>query len=530
MACYRRSLAIGPTDASAHNGLGRSLKDQGRLEDAAKCYRQAIKHQPEMASAHDNLGYVLRQLGDPVQAADCHQRAVHLNPRSAGIRNNFAVALKNIGLYVEAATEYRQALKLEPGWADIHKNLGNVLHVLGNYREAIEAYAEAHRLDPESQEILFNLAATCAQVGDLESADRHCRTLLKIRPDHATGLALLNEMTNTSEEEDIYTFQALLDSDDASLEERIEAGFGLGRIYDRLGDHERAFNHYGEANRLKRDEVGLNIEEHTLAFRAIRSTFTQEFFEKSDIRGSESDRPIFIVGMPRSGTTLVEQIISSHPQIHGAGELSHIQRITETLSSNKVAPLPFPISITELNQEKAAALADRYLAELQHRNKDAQHVTDKLPSNYRNLGFIALLFPRARIIHCQRHPLDTCLSCYFQRFKEVNYSFDLEHLGWYYSQYAELMAHWREALPIEMLEVRYEDLVENQERVSRELIAYCGLDWDDRCLDFHRNERPVETASMFQVRQPMYADSIGRWKRYDRHIQVLKSVLKPHLD
>lgn len=528
-ASYRSALAMDPTAGPVHDALGRVLRQQGRLEAAAESFRHAIEHQPGLASAHDNLGSVLRELGDPARAVCCHRQAVRANPRSAALRNNLAVALKTVGDYPAAANQFSEALRLEPANAEIQKNLAKLLQAMGKFREATIVYENAHRLRPEDQDILFDLMAICAQTGDFEGARRRGQTLLRLNPDHPKALALLSDLTDSATDDDIRRLLSIVETDGAPVEERIEAGFALGNAYDRQGSYDTAFRHYAQANRLRRDRVGYDADGRAEVFRATKSVFSRTFFERSDVRGSDSERPIFIVGMPRSGTTLVEQILSSHPQIHGAGELNHLKQIA--LNAHDVAgeKKPYPWNMEGLTQKMGMALAEEYLAELRQYSDVAKHVTDKLPANFLYLGLVAVLFPRARVIHCRRHPLDVCLSCYFQSFIEVDYSFDLEHLGGYFRQYVDLMAHWREVLPLEMFEVQYEELVDEQERVSRALFEHCGLEWDERCLEFHKNDRAVKTASLFQVRRPMYRSSVGRWRRYEQHLAPLKKMLDGYL-
>jgi hypothetical protein len=258
--------------------------------------------------------------------------------------------------------------------------------------------------------------------------------------------------------------------------------------------------------------------------------YTTEFFARTNLIGSESQRPIFIIGMPRSGTTLVEQILSSHPLVYGGGELETINHIVfnELLKDVKRDDqLPsYSKQLERLDQHGAERLCDLYLAHISELAGDEPRVTDKMPGNFFHLGLIALLFPQARIIHCRRQPFDLCLSCYFQNFVGPHYyAWNLENLGRYYQQYMRLMDHWRATLPIALLEVDYEEIVDDQEGVSRRLIDHCGLPWDEGCLDFHQNQRRVETASKWQVRQPIYRRSVDRWKNYEQFLGPLKQGL-----
>jgi len=258
----------------------------------------------------------------------------------------------------------------------------------------------------------------------------------------------------------------------------------------------------------------------------VIATFGAEFFARTDRAGSQSELPVFIVGMPRSGTTLVEQILASHPMVHGAGELDYMRRIMQTLPERLGVQRPIPECAANIDTALAERIAEEHLQHLREHSASALRITDKTPSNFLRLGLIALLFPKARIIHCQRDPLDTCLSCYFLRFGQGQaFAYDLDDLGRYYRDCARLMEHWRRVLPSPLLEVPYEALVADQEGWSRRLIAFLGLDWDDRCLAFYRSERQVKTASVWQVRQPVYASSIGRWRRYAKHLGPLFAAL-----
>ena len=278
---------------------------------------------------------------------------------------------------------------------------------------------------------------------------------------------------------------------------------------------------------LRQGGIEFSKTEHADWVDRLISTFTIAFFEKEQTYGNHSDLPVFVVGMPRSGTTLVEQIVSSHPQVSSAGELENFNEIVEKLPGLLDGTIPYPQCLLQLSSNAAGHLADTYLTHLQHFSRDAARITDKMPQNYLHLGLIALLLPKACIIHCQRDAMDVCLSCYFQSFKNpLPVTYDLADLGFYYRQYEKMMAHWRSVLPLQMLEVEYEKLVENKEEVSRQIIAFCGLAWDEKCLAFYENTLPVKAASKWQVRQPICATSVGRWRNYAKYLDPLKAELR----
>jgi hypothetical protein len=291
-------------------------------------------------------------------------------------------------------------------------------------------------------------------------------------------------------------------------------------VLDRTGAYDAAFEHARRCNALH-SEINraagavFDADEHRRLIDRLIAEFSPVYFQRVRSQGTDSRVPIFVLGMVRSGTTLAEQILASHPLVHGAGELPDVARLGEGLA--------------QLDAASARSLADAHVCKLQARGGGAIRVVDKNPSNFLHLGVIATLFPRAAIIHCRRDPLDTCVSCFFQHLGDpFLFKYDLDHLGIYYREYERLMAHWRAVLPMPLFELRYEELTADPEAVSRRLLAYCGLEWDERCLRFHETERTVRTLSVLQVRRPMYRDSVGRWKRYETHLQPLIARLRPN--
>jgi hypothetical protein len=312
-----------------------------------------------------------------------------------------------------------------------------------------------------------------------------------------------------------------LESELASLPppQRIYLHFALGKAYDDLGDAEAAFTHLNAGNTLKRRTNGYDESKALALFERIGRTFDPAFLADARV-GIADAAPIFVIGMPRSGTTLVEQIISSHPDVGAAGEISVMNDIARALGR-------FPEIVRTLGGDDLSRVGEEYVRRLHAYAPDAARVTDKTPSNMFFVGFIHLVLPNAKIVHVRRDPVDTCLSCYSQLFtREQGYAFDLGELGRYYRAYHHLMQHWRDVLPKErMLDVRYEDVVADTEGEARRLLAYCGLEWDERVLLFHQNQRAVGTASASQVRQPIYKTSVARWRRYETHLRPLLDAL-----
>ena len=303
--------------------------------------------------------------------------------------------------------------------------------------------------------------------------------------------------------------------------------FAAGRLLDRVGSYDEAFENYRIGNRL----FGADFSCRDLANTVDKhvAVYNKEFMRRAPRASHGSQRPVFIVGMPRSGTTLVEQILSIHPEVYGAGELEDINWMAISLPKTLASSSSYPDCVPELTVDACDQLAAQYLDRLSALAPDAARlVTDKMPGNYFHLGLVVLLFPEARIIHCTRDPLDICLSCYFQSFIQANnhqYAYNLEHLGCAYRQYQRLMNHWKHVLDVPFMDVSYEELVADQERVTRELLAFCGLPWDERCMRFYESKRNVVTASYDQVRRPLYSSSIGRWRHYEKHLEPLRRAL-----
>ena len=312
--------------------------------------------------------------------------------------------------------------------------------------------------------------------------------------------------------------------DDLSDEDRCFLGFAGGKIFDDIKDYEKAFAYYEMGNRSRK--IIFDIVAFRRDVDRTIEVFSAETIRELSQHGLQTDLPVFIIGMPRTGTTLVEQILSSHPTVHGAGELRDISAIAGTMPQHAPRKTDYPECIKELPFNAISGFSEAYLKRLRTFDKRASRIINKMPGNFLNLGLISIMFPQAKVIHCLRDQLDTCLSCYFQRFRTGHdYSHDLKDLGRYYLEYERLMEHWQQVLPHQPYELAYADLVQNQEAISRELVEFIGVDWDDQCLDFHANQRPVTTASNWQVRRPMNRSGLERWKNYDQNLDGLRQVL-----
>ncbi|MBV9552788.1 MAG: sulfotransferase [Alphaproteobacteria bacterium] len=471
------------------------LHQRGRLAEAEGLYQEVLHSDPRSFEALHNAGLIRLQSGDYGAAIRLIQRALAVNPQSVEAYNNLGGALQALNRQEESLAYYQRALAINPNFADGHNNLGAALKALGRMEEALAAFERAVALAPDRAAFYRNLVDTRPVTADDPCLERMQRL--------AERMQRMNEEGQT------------------------QLHFALAKAYSDIGQHERSFRHLVAGNALKRRNVAYD-EGNTLgAFARTRRVFTPELMQAKSGMGHHSPLPVFILGMPRSGTTLVEQILASHPAVFGAGELLDFEALVNNL------PGRFPDVAAGLQQTHLTQFGERYAKRLAAIAPAARRVTDKMPANFRFAGLIHLALPGARIIHTRRDPVDTCLSCFSILFMGSQpHTYNLGELGRYYRAYDRLMAHWRAVLPQGvMLEVQYEDLVGNLEGQARRMLAHCGLDWDPACLDFHKTERPIRTASALQVRVPIYRSSVRRWRPAEQTLfPLLDGLMTPRLD
>ncbi len=521
---YRRALEIDPDLPMAHNNLGVALRNGGRSEEAIRHFEKAIELVPDYAEACTNLGNTLQALGRAEEAIALHEKAVKLRPDYVPARCNLGNALRLAGRPEEAIRQYKQAIAKDPRLALAHYNLGIALDETGRPAEAVERYERAIALQPDYPEAFNNLGNACDELGRHEEAVRHYRRATELRPDYTEAHRNLSRISPA--DVDRVRLAELLTSGRLGPEEAAHGHFALANALHEAGEYEQAFAHYRAGNRLRRERVAYDADQVHEDIGRLQRVFDRAFFERLEGVGSDSERPVFVLGMPRSGTTLVEQILASHPEVHGAGELDTLRRFEKAIAAGTGGAKPYPECMADCDAALIAGFAERYLAALSSHDADAPRVTDKMPSNFLRVGLIRVLFPQARIIHVRRDPRDTCVSNYLHYFATGNeFSFDLEELGRFYLDYERIMAHWESLFPGAMLTVQYEELLEDQEGVSRQMIDYLGLAWSDACLEFHRTERPVHTFSSLQVRRPVYRSAVGRWEVYRHQLEPLLEVL-----
>jgi tetratricopeptide (TPR) repeat protein len=530
LPAFRQALALNPALAEAHNNLANALAALDQHAEAVPHYRQALALQPAFAEACSNLGVALAALGNGEEAIAQCSRSVALAPDDSKLRVNFASALVKLKRHEEALQHFDAAIALSPDDAHAHHDHGVALEALNRSAEALASFERALAIAPDFADARNSLGQSLTTLGRLAAgrqAFARAAELAPRRADFHRNLALATP-TRVGDAHLAAMEDLLRDIDSLEARQQLELHFALGKAYADLGDHARAFAHWRDGNALKRGLLAYPEAEMLAWFERIRAVFTSELMRARQGAGDPSEVPIFIVGMPRSGTTLVEQVLASHPQVFGAGELHNFGRAITDLGGTQAAEA-YPDIVPAWTPAQLGRLGARYMDELRAMAPDAPRITDKLPANFQYVGLIHLALPRARIVHVGRDPVDTCVSCFSKLFAVDNlpFSYDLGELGRYYRAYATLMQHWRAVLPPgTMLELQYEDLVADFEPQARRLLAHCGLDWDPRCLAFHELDRPVRTASAAQVRQPLYAGSVARHQNYGGMLRPLMEALR----
>ena len=494
--CFARAVQIDERYADGWHNLGTALKKLGQNEVAFTALKTALQIDPTRAESYLNLGNLLIDAGQLRDAVECFERAAKYDPRLAPARSRLGEQLSQLGQVPQAEALFRQSVVLEPD------------HVQG----------------------WVGLGRTLEDVGDAESALSCYRNVLARVPHHPFALgqrfALLRKSATEAE---LNRAQQVLHDDRSKDEARALVGYGLAKYHDRLGEYEAAATAGSIANASRRRASGA-LDRQALQARVdgLIATYDADFFFERRHFGLGTDQPVFIVGLPRSGTTLCEQILSSHPRLHGSGELPELARLAvKALDEEDIPPWQAASKLTVMRSRE---LGISYLRALRNgAPKGLLRISDKSPLNFFQLGLAALLFPNARVIHCVRDARDNALSIWMENFNpDHRYATDFDDLAFFHNEHQRLMAHWRAVLPLKTLELRYEDTVNDIEAQARKLIAFLDAKWDARCLDFHRNARVVQTPSRWQVRQPIYNKSVERWRHYAPYLpQLLQAFVEP---
>ena len=522
---WQRAIDAAPASAQVLANLGSAYYQQKKFREAANVYERALELQPELAEVRRSYADSLVEIGRGGDALREINRALADGPQSLAMQVSLGVILQAVGRTEDAAQCFEEILSKQPDLPNIRGNLANAYRKSGRYDDALRELNKVLEAAPDSAEMHFNIGMVHQNLGDTALALEHYRKSVELVPTYTrgwTGISLIAPEGFTDEEVD--AIRDIQNSRSATVDDQIRLGFALGRHFEKQGSVDEASEQFLLGNRLRRASFDYDVENDVRAMENLAAFFSSSTFEHWSGAGSDSNKPIFIVGMPRSGTTLVEQILASHSSVYGAGELNLMT--TAIVKS-------FPIS-NDVDYTKALAnavaddfreVASKYLAGLP--DVSERRVTDKMPQNFLNIGMIRIAFPNAKIVHCRRDPRDTCFSIFKNFFGSMGhfYAYDLEELARFYNAYSKLMQHWESVSLDGIHTVEYETMIEDQEGSTRALLEACELDWEDRCLDFHKLQRPVATISAEQVRQPIYKGSVAAWQKYERMLEPMLKIL-----
>ena len=529
---YRRVLAIQPQHVEAMNNLGAVLTEEDQYDEAVKTLVNVLRIKPDYPDAHSNLGNAFLAMEETDKAMAAFRNAIALRPGFVEAHQGLARVLQEKDKLEEAYEAVNKALKLAPEKPELFCLLAGIQGDMGFPEQALATYDRALALDSELTRAYIGKGTLLMEIGQLEESEQCQLKALELDSDSLTARVALTQVRKARQGDENLAELARRAEDIDSLyrTKAMALHFALGKSYDDIGDYDRAFPHFLEGCRIKRSNLNYSSADTEKHVDELINFFTSENFQKLSGNGVDSKLPIFILGMPRSGTTLTEQIIASHPMVHGAGELPDMLNIANGMNSSDGSS-HYPEKLLELSCPEIKAMGQLYIDNLLQRNSEAQRITDKMPANFFAVGLIRVLLPQAKIIHVRRNPIDTCISGFSKMYNRGQfYSYDLTELGHYYRQYARLMEHWRSVMPSETFyELQYEELVADNEDQARKLLEFCGLDWSDDCLSFHKTERSIRTASVTQVRQPIYKTSVERWRRYEAHLQPLLEALGSEL-
>ena len=562
IGCYKRVIELTPDNPAAHRDLAMAYKTLGRREEAEKALDESFELDPErrelvMAAQHQQdgefgkaeaicrnilrrdprnvnatrmLGTLARDLGKPRLAARMLRNAVNLAPDFFGARMDLARALIEIDELDDCEGVLQEAIRQKPELPHPYSLLGNLYTKQGRFEEAVEVYKVALDKQPNHGPSLAAMGHALKTIGRQEESIDTYRDCITRHPEFGEAYwALANLKTFRFSEDEVATMEKYVDDEKLPDETRVNFNYSLGKSYEDQGDYDQAFARYDKGNQLRRPHENYDPVQTEMVHDQIIDTITPEFLEANREHGCPAPDPIFIVGLPRSGSTLIEQILASHSHVDGTLELPDLPRIIKAINEQRPQGEGYPQALRHYGPE-LAKLGEQYLEWTERHRKGAPRFTDKMPNNFASIGLIAAILPNAKVVNARRHPLDSCMGCYKQLFyKGQSFTYDLVELGEYYLEYQRMMDYWHKLVPHMVLDVQYEEMVSDQENQTRRLVEHCDLPWEDGVLRFYETDRAVITASSEQVRQPIYSKSVNSWRRFEKHLEPLIEVLEPLL-
>jgi tetratricopeptide (TPR) repeat protein len=488
ISTLRKAIRENPDNVDALHTLAQAYwGDDERMSDIEALLRRATELAPSLGSAWVMLGMLLHQCDRAEEAIACYQRAAEIDPENATVWAGLGADYGQVGDMEKSAAAYGRSVALQPEAPGVHMSYAHALKALGRQAESLREYRTAIAQKPDFGEVYWSMAN------------------LKVFRFEPAEVAAMEEQMKRS---------------DLSPGTDVHFRFALAKACEDIGDYDRAWELYHTGNQRQRPLVSYDPVQFELRHQQLAEVFSREFLDRHEGQGYASDAPIFIVGLPRSGSTLIEQILASHSQVEGTLELSTLGEIAVSVARHQRARVEYPQAVRELTGRDFRAFGQQYIEQTKtYRTTGKPRFTDKLPNNFSHVGFLHLILPNAKIINARRHPLDSILGSYKQLFgKGQNFTYDMDELVMYYQQYHEIMRHWHRVLPGKVLDVHYEETVGDLESQVRRILAHCGLPFEEACLRFHETNRAVRTASSEQVRQPLYTRALGTWRHYEKHL------------
>lgn len=508
--------------------------EQGRAEEGEKLLKEALRENPDNVDAMRYLAStMLSGKKNLTDAEALLRRATQLAPDYLEVWIMLGSALIERGKYVDAIPVFSKSTQLAPNRAETWAGLAHAHARSSHPEEAAEAYGRAVAISPDAPVLQMGYAHALKTVGDQAGALNAYRAAAKAKPSFGEVYwSMANLKIFKFEDEEVDAMEYQVEDGDLSESEEVHFRFALGKAWEDKGEYDKAWHFYDTGNKLNRMLVDHDPLELEMKQESIIEVFDREFLEKNQGNGCQDPDPIFIVGLPRSGSTLVEQILSSHSQVEGTSELPILQHVAASMGRYRTDGKKYPELARDARRQDWKAYGETYMEDsARHRRSNRPFFTDKLPNNFTHVGLIHLILPNARIINARRHPLDSCLGAYKQLWGVgQNFTYDVMDLADYYSQYHKIMKHWHTVLPGKVLDVHYEETVMDLEGQVRRILEHCGLPFEEQCLRFHETERAVNTASSEQVRQPIYRDALGKWRRYENHLGYWKEELSGIID
>ena len=497
----------------------------GRILEAEDLARKLIDSNPSVVFLYNLMGLILVEQKDIDQALKYYEKGIKIDSSFAEIYNNMGVLFfryRYTGNAKKIEELYKKSISLNNNMSEVHSNLGNLYNAQNKHEEAIRSYKKAFEINPKFSFALLNLASLYLSLGKINEAKEKLKEAIRISPNIIEAHRVLSRIISyTDDHEHLTELKKLYnDLDKGSSKNRMLLAFSLGKAFWDTKDFDKSFKYYNEANNICRKDISFIPEKEKKTFEEIKDSFTKKIFDKYNNAGCLDFEPIFIVGMPRSGTTLIEQIISSHPKVFGAGEVEFIPRlITKNFEDKNL--LLFFNKIIKFDKNNLKKIGEEYVRLMKDLSGSSERTTDKLPTNFMSVGFIKLILPKSKIVHCYRSPEDNCTSIFKHHFTsgKVNFAYDINDIVQYYNLYKDIMRYWNNLLPDQIHNIKYEDLINNTETEIRNLLKNCNLEWNMQCLEFYNNKRAINTASDIQARNKIYNSSIDSWKKYEKHLK-----------